>query len=168
MESRTGDCVLRTRYCPEDGTLATSTLTWSLIMHHCSTAGTCHEHVIQNYTAVAGGTFSAPDHEYPSHLELRLTASDSAGRTAITRVLLDPRTVPLTFESDPPGLRVAIGAESLVGQKTLPAIVGSNISIGAASPQVVGATTYSFVSWSDGGAQTHNVIAGPSTRRRIL
>ena len=29
----------------------------------------------------AGGSFAAPDHEYPSHLELRLTATDSNGNT---------------------------------------------------------------------------------------
>ena len=31
----------------------------------------------------------------------------------------------------------------------------------APSPQVLGGTSYAFASWSDGGAQTHNVTAGP-------
>jgi len=29
---------------------------------------------------IASGSFPAPDHEYPSHLELRLTATDAVGR----------------------------------------------------------------------------------------
>ena len=30
------------------------------------------------------------------------------------------------------------------------------------SPQTKGSKTYTFVSWSDGGAQTHNIVA-PAT-----
>ena len=33
--------------------------------------------VIQDFSGVASGSFVAPDHEYPSYLELRLTATDS-------------------------------------------------------------------------------------------
>jgi hypothetical protein len=35
-------------------------------------------------------------------------------------------------------------------------------SISAPSPQTIGGTTYTWTSWSDGGAQTHNVVAGSS------
>ena len=50
------------------------------------------------------GTFPAPDHEYPSFLELRLTARDAEpGFSATTSVELDPQTVDLTFVSDPSG-----------------------------------------------------------------
>ena len=36
-------------------------------------------------------------------------------------------------------------------------IVGSTNTISAISPQTKGPKTYTFVSWSDGGAQTHNI-----------
>jgi hypothetical protein len=39
-------------------------------------------------------------------------------------------------------------------------IVGSANPVTATSPQLVGRTSYNFVSWSDGGAQTHTVTAG--------
>ena len=36
-------------------------------------SGNCHVHEIEDFTGVASGSFSGPDHEYPSHLELTLT-----------------------------------------------------------------------------------------------
>ena len=51
------------------------------------------------------GSFVAPDHEYPSYLELRMTATDARGlMTTVTR-RIDPRTVRLTLESSPAGLQ---------------------------------------------------------------
>ena len=38
-------------------------------------------------------------------------------------------------------------------------IVGSTNSISAISPQPKGGKSYTFSSWSDGGAQTHNIVA---------
>ena len=64
----------------EDGTLPASALSWSVILHHCPGDGsTCHTHPVQDFTGVASGSFPAPDHDYPSYLEIRLTATDSSG-----------------------------------------------------------------------------------------
>ena len=63
---------------PQQGTLPASALSWALMLHHCSSPANCHQHPIQNYTGVASGSFIAPDHEYPSYLELSLTATDPA------------------------------------------------------------------------------------------
>ena len=41
-------------------------------------------------------------------------------------------------------------------------IIGSQNSITRTSPQSLGATTYSYSSWSDSGGQTHNVTASAS------
>ena len=38
-------------------------------------------------------------------------------------------------------------------------IVGSSNSVSATSPQTFNGTTYTFSSWSDGGPQTHNIVA---------
>ena len=57
-------------------------LTGRLILHHCPS--NCHSHPIQDFVGTAAGSFVAPDHEYPSHLELRLTATDSAGQSVTT------------------------------------------------------------------------------------
>jgi len=37
--------------------------------------------------------------------------------------------------------------------------VGSTNTVSAITPQTKGKQTYSFVSWSDGGAQTHPITA---------
>jgi hypothetical protein len=87
--------------------LPASALSWQLELQHCPRAG-CHVHPIQTWTGVASGSFVAPDHEYPSHLELRLTATDAGLATTVTRVL-EPRTSGLRVASDPPGLEVFAG-----------------------------------------------------------
>ena len=67
-------------------------------MHHCFDETNCHALPLQSYAGQATGSFTAPDHEYPSHLELRLTATDAGGLTDTESIRLDPRTVVLTFE----------------------------------------------------------------------
>jgi glucose/arabinose dehydrogenase/PKD repeat protein len=145
----------------QDGTLAPSRLTWSVVLNHCPS--NCHAHPLQDFPGVASGSFPAPDHEYPSSLTLVLTATDSAGTSASTSLNLDPQTVDLTFATNPTGLGLSVGAETVTAPATRRVIVGSSNSVSAAG-QEVGGTAYGFVSWSDGGAATHNVVA-PSTPR---
>jgi glucose/arabinose dehydrogenase/chitodextrinase len=142
---------------PEDGTLPGSALSWSLILHHCPS--TCHTHPIQDYVNTSGGSFVAPDHDYPSYLELRLTATDSSGVPDTESVLLQPQTVNLTFDTAPQGLQVAVGGTQGPTPLTRTVIVGSANTVSAISPQASIARTYAFGSWSDGGAQTHTIIA---------
>jgi glucose/arabinose dehydrogenase/PKD repeat protein len=143
----------------QDGSLGPSKLTWTLIMHHCTTPNSCHEHVVQDFAGVASGSFVAPDHEYPSYLELRLTATDSGGLTDTKSVRLDPKTVDLTFGSQPAGLQLTVGSSSGTTPFTRTVIAGSKNSVSAPSPQTLGGTTYGFSSWSDGGAQSHDIVA---------
>ncbi|HZA75921.1 MAG TPA: PQQ-dependent sugar dehydrogenase, partial [Acidimicrobiales bacterium] len=145
----------------QQGTLGASALSWSLVMQHCPS--TCHEHPLQTFAGTADGSFVAPDHEYPSHLELRLTATDAGGLTNTTSVRLDPQTVDLTFSSSPAGLTLAVGSTTQATPFTRTAILGSTLSVSAPSPQVSGGTTYEFVGWSDGGAQTHNIVANAAS-----
>ena len=127
-------------------------------MQHCPSGG-CHSHTIQTWAGVTGNSFSAPDHEYPSHLDLQLTATDAGGLAVTTTVSLDPITVVLTFQSTPSGLQLAVGGASSATPLTRTVIVGSTNSVSATTPQVLGGTTYEFSTWSDGGAQTHNIVA---------
>lgn len=145
---------------PQSGNLPASALTWSLVLQHCPS--TCHEHPLQTFAGVASGSFVAPDHEHPAHIELRLTATDSGGLSHTTSVRLDPQTVQLTFSSSPTGLTLAVGSTSQPAPFTRTAIMGSALSLSAPSPQASGGTTYEFSNWSDGGAQTHNIVASTS------
>ena len=142
---------------PEEGNLPASRLSWSLVLQHCPS--TCHSHPVQTFNGVASGSFVAPDHDYPSYLELTLTATDSGGLTDSETRRLDPRTVLLTFQSSPTGLQLTVGSGSAAAPFTRTVIEGSTNSISAPSPQTLGATSYQFVSWSDGGPATHNITA---------
>jgi glucose/arabinose dehydrogenase len=149
---------------PEDGTLPASALSWSLILHHCPS--TCHTHAIQSFDGVATGSFTAPDHEYPSHLELRLTATDSTGLKDTSSVQLDPETVALAFESSPGGLQLVVNGLTGTAPFTRTVINGSTNTISAPTPQSLNGTQYVFSSWSDGGAQSHNITATTSATYR--
>ncbi len=142
------------------GVLPASALSWQLTMYHCPS--NCHTHPIQTFEEVAGGTFNAPDHEFPSFLELKLVATDSEGVPSTAVVLLHPRTVALTFQTQPSGLSLAINAATLPTPFTRTVIIGSVNSVGVPSPQSVGVIQQAFQSWSDGGTQNHTITA-PAT-----
>ena len=144
----------------QDGSLPGSRLSWEWIQHHCPL--NCHTHPLQSFSGALGGSFTAPDHEYPSYLELKLTATDSGGLTDTEILRLDPRTVALTFNTSPGQLQLAVNGTAAPTSFSRTVIVGSSNSISAISPQTKGKKTYTFTSWSDGGAQTHNIIA-PAT-----
>ena len=109
-----------------------------------------------------GASFTAPDHSYPCWLELQLTATDSGGLTSTASVRLDPKTVVLTFKTNPGGL---VLSDLVVNEapRTTPfsvtVVVGSANSVSAPSPQQFNKFTYFFQSWSDGGPQSHTITA---------
>src|SRR5207244_6086142 len=137
----------------QDGTLPAAALTWTLILHDCSSA--CQTRVVQTSTGVATGSAPAPDAAYPSYLELQLAATDSAGLTGTTSVRLDPQTVTLTFASSPSGLQLVLGSSGAAAPYSRTVVVRSSNTVSATSPQTLNGTTYTFSSWSDGGAQAH-------------
>jgi glucose/arabinose dehydrogenase/PKD repeat protein len=146
----------------QDGTLPDSGLSWSLIMHHCFTPTDCHTHLIQTTSGVSTGSFTAPDHEYPCWLEVQLTATDSGGLTSTTSVRLDPKTVVLTFKTNPGGLTLTdlvVNEAPRTTPFSVTVVVGSANSVSAPSPQQFNKSTYNFVSWSDGGPQSHTITA---------
>ncbi len=145
---------------PDDGPLPASALSWTIILHHCPS--NCHTHTVQTFDGVSSGSFFAPDHEYYSYLELILTATDSDGLETTESLLLEADTSDITLESNAPGIELVLNAASSTAPSTNTVIVGSNNSISAATPQNVGGVNYEFVSWSDGGARSHNVIVGDS------
>jgi glucose/arabinose dehydrogenase len=141
----------------QDGTLPAAALSWTLVLQHCES--TCHSHAIQSWSATAQDSFVTPAHDYPSYLELRLTATDSGGLQDTQTMRLDPRTVTVTMTSEPSGLSLTLGSGAATTPFTRTVVEGSTSSIGAPSPQDVDGTPYAFRSWSDGGAAAHAVTA---------
>ncbi|MBE1484730.1 PQQ-dependent sugar dehydrogenase [Plantactinospora soyae] len=147
---------------PQQGTLPASALSWRLRMQHCESVDNCHTHPVREWSGVAEGSFVAPDHEYPSYLELELTATDAQGLANTVVRRLDPYTVDLTFATNPPGLQLSVGAITGTAPFTRTVIVGSTNTVSAPGKQQVGGVPYSFADWSDGGAATH-VVTAPAT-----
>ena|SRR5664279_340025 len=90
-------------------------------MHHCPS--NCHTHTIQTWDGVAGGPFGAPDHEYPSYLELLLTATD--GGQSATAVRLNPSTA---------GEDGAVHGHSDQGSRGVGQRAGSGVAVRPALP----------------------------------
>lgn len=145
----------------EDGSLAAASLSWQLVLVHGNEIdpSNSHEHVITNFAGVSSGSFVAPDHEYPSWIVLRLTATDSQGASTTQTLRLDPRTTVLSFNSSPSGLKIAFNGTEYTTPFSRTVITGSLSSVAAISPQTVGAIDYGFVSWSQGGNQSQGITA---------
>jgi glucose/arabinose dehydrogenase len=146
---------------PQDGELPGSSLDWELTLEHCPSL--CHSHPLQGFPGVGGGSFAAPDHEYPSHLELSVTATDSDGLEDTAIVRLDPETVEVTLASAPlAGVTLTFNDASGASPLTRTVIVGSHNSIAAPPLASRGAARWWLMGWSDGGARAHDVVAPPS------
>ena len=141
----------------QDGSVPASRLSWQVTIRHCPS--NCHSHPGESFPGVASESFFAPDHEYPAHLELTLTATDAHGASASTTRELHPETVLLSFATAPTGLQLAVNATTSTAPFTREVIKGSLNSLSAISPQTIGSTTYQFTGWSDGGAASHTITA---------
>ena len=141
----------------EDGSLPTSVLVWRTTLFHCETVG-CHAHP-QSGVVGPEMSFSGPDHEAPAYLEVSVSATDSHGLTGTSTLRVDAETVQLALRTQPTGLRLVVDAESVATPSSLTVIKGSTHSV-SAEPQMAGGTSYAFSGWSDGGAQSHDVVAG--------
>ncbi|MDX6626259.1 MAG: hypothetical protein QOE56_1248, partial [Solirubrobacterales bacterium] len=149
----------------QDGVLEAKKLSWEALLYHCpQSASDCHVHPLQSFPGTASGTLQAPDHDYPSRIELILTAVDSRGLSASKSIQLLPAEVDLQLATDPPGLTVSAGVVSKAAPFTLPAIEDANVTISAPATQQLGGLTYAWQGWSDGGERVHSVTAtGPAT-----
>jgi glucose/arabinose dehydrogenase len=141
----------------QDGSVPASGLSWKLTMEHCPS--NCHEHEIQTWSGVASGSFVAPDHEYPSHLVLELTATDSGGLSDTQTIPLDPKTATLSFSTLPCGLQLTLNGSAFTTPFAKQVILNSTNGVAAPTPQTLSGSTYDFGSWSDGGARVHSITA---------
>lgn len=149
----------------EDGALPASALSWQIVIQHCPSG--CHIHDLLSFPGVASGSFATEDHEYPMHLELILTATDSSGQKRSARRPLDPKTVSLLFDTDPSGLQLAVGSTVQTTPFARRVIYGSENSVSAPNPQSLSGTTWKFVSWSDGLAATHALPNATAAARYV-
>jgi glucose/arabinose dehydrogenase len=150
----------------EDGSIPASGLSWSLGILHCDyfNPSNCHTHLVQTWSGVSGSSFRAPDHGYPCHLVLTMTATDSGGLSASTSIQLEPLTTALSFATSPTGLTLTINGLTQTTPFSRTVVQRSLNTVSADTPQTVGLRTYNFFRWSDRGAQTHSVTAPGNSR----
>ncbi len=141
----------------QDDALPESAYRWEIVLMHCPSD--CHEHVISTIEGASTASIAAPDHDYPSHLEIRLEVTDSGGLTANAAVSIFPKTVSLTLSTVPAGLSVSLASETALAPLTRTVIAGAALGVAADSPQNGTATVYRWQSWSDGGDVSHNLVA---------
>jgi glucose/arabinose dehydrogenase/PKD repeat protein len=141
--------------------LTGNSLAWRVNLEHCARTNpsSCHTHTVQQFTG-SGGSFVAPNHEFPSHLELQFTATDGSGLTRTVTRRLDPLTVPITVQSTPAGAPITLGTETSAAPYTADVIQGSRQTLTAPATTTIGGIPFLFGSWSDGGALSHDIIAG--------
>src|SRR5262249_42295498 len=86
------------------------------------------------------------------------------GLTGTASVSIQPQTASLMFLTSPTGLQLTVGTSP---PQTTPftqtVIVNSLNSVQAPSPQGALPNIWEFSSWSDGGAQNHNITAPPGS-----
>lgn len=142
----------------EDGALAASSLSWTLLLRHGS-----HTHPFLGPVTGNGITFAAPAPEdlaatTNSHLEIRVTATDSAGASTTVVQTMLPRLVTITFNSRPPGLQLTVNGRPLTAPATVTSWEAYALNVTAPAQIAADGRRYFFSSWSDGGAASHLIV----------
>ncbi|MBS1791362.1 MAG: PQQ-dependent sugar dehydrogenase [Acidobacteria bacterium] len=150
---------------PDQGTLPASAFTWQVDFHHDT-----HTHpFIAAFSGITSGSFVIPTAgETATNVwyRIHLTVTDAGGLQHSVFRDINPQVVNLTLDSSPAGLQLTLDGQPVASPHTVTSVVGIERSIGAVSPQTVGATTYIFNSWSDGGAATHTISTPVSDATR--
>lgn len=142
---------------PEDGPLPAGRLSWRVLRHHDD-----HTHPFLAPTAGNGVAITQPapenlDSGSDGYLEVQLTATDSTGlSTTVTRNVY-PRKVALTFATEPSGKQVIVAGTTFATPVTLTSWEGHAVAVDA-PPQSDAGGSWSFRSWSDGGAAAHTIV----------
>ena len=146
---------------PEDGTLPASAFTWRVDFQHDT-----HTHpFIAATTGATSGSFVIPTTGETSAnvwYRIYLTVRDSGGMaTTVSRDVM-PRKSVITLASVRSGLQLTLDGQPVTAPYLVQGVVGIVRSIGVTSPQTITSTPWTFASWSDSGAATHDITTATS------
>ena len=149
----------------EDGDLPASAFQWQTLFHHDSHI---HPGPITTNTKTGSLTIPTTGHDFQgaTHYQIVLTVTDSDGLSNSTSVDIFPDKVNLTFDTLPSGLTVEIDGISKQTPFVFDQVIGFQHTINAPA-QSSGGIPYDFVSWSDGGAQSHPIVVPSSNQTYI-
>jgi glucose/arabinose dehydrogenase len=154
---------------PEDGALPDGSLRWEVLQHHNNS----HTHPYLPPTPGNDVEITAPAPEdllatdpAGNYLEIRLTATDSAGLSKTVTQVLRPNAVDVTFDSRPAGIQLYVNGSAVTTPKTLTSWEGYELEVFTPSHTTIAETAYLFDSWSDGDPRLRGDVvtgAGPRT-----
>jgi glucose/arabinose dehydrogenase len=133
---------------------------WEFILEHCPSA--CHQHPLTSSDTLSGD-FLIPPHEYPSHLRLEFTATDSRGLGATESVQVYPRLIDVGVVSEPVGIPLSLDGATASNPFTATTIAGGSVTVSAPEEATLDGKQYLFSNWSDGGERIHDVTSLSST-----
>ncbi len=135
---------------------------WSSWLYHCPGGGGCHAHPLQVAPGVFKGDLLAPEHDYPSYIEISLSVTDQRGLRGTKTVRIDPHTVDVKIASEPPGVSIVAGLLAEPAPFEVPTIEGAQLVLSAPQTAELNGQTYDWQSWSDQGARSHSIVANSS------
>ena len=140
---------------PEDGELPPQSMSWQINFHHNT-----HHHDEPPRSGISSGSFTIPQVGETSDnvwYRIILTVTDSRGFTGKDSVDVFPLKSTLQFNTVPAGLQITLDGQPFSTPGSEVSVEGVLRSIGVISPQTFNGEMYEFVSWSDGGALTHDI-----------
>ena len=147
------------------------TYTWQLLLHHRAGQPDTHTHPLLGPINGQQIQLIAPSPEdvdaaSNSFVEIRLTATDSAGLTGTVTRMLEPRKVMMTVDTEPAGRRVLVNSVPFTGRQTFTSWEGYRLALNAPL-QGTGLNTLRSTGWSNGGAAQQVVTTGSSAETFI-
>ncbi len=163
---RAGDVIAFTGTATDDqGVLPASAYSWEVRFRHEG-----HIHPAGIFPNTQSGVLTIPTsgHDFQgfTRYEILLTVTDSSGLTGTTSVTVFPEKINLNFNSVPSGLTVQIDGISRQTPFVLDDVIGFHHTI-TAPDQVSGGSSYDFLGWSDGGTQSHEIVAPTSDQSYV-
>jgi glucose/arabinose dehydrogenase len=145
---------------PDQGPLPASALTWQVDFQHDT-----HAHpFIPATSGITGSSFVIPtDGEKSDNVWYRiyLTATDATGLRTTTQREIFPHKAVMTLATNSVGLNVKLDGQPKGTPASMLGVVGIVRTL-EAYVQSLGAVTYDFDSWSDGGAALHSLSFPPN------
>lgn len=148
----------------EDGDLSASSFSWKVDLYHFDTPAHAHP-ALEPVSGSKSGTFTIPTQmETSANVLFRivLTVTDSKGATATVYRDVVPTTARITLATSPAGLSVKLDGSSVTAPYTFTGVSGIVRALEAVPSQTVGGVTYTFASWSNGGARAQS-LSTPAT-----
>lgn len=151
----------------EDGLLPDSVYVWTLSFHH-------HTHYHDSPPIAVGktqGQFVVPrlgETDEDVFYRLMLTVMDKDRGIGMDSIDIHPRLVTLRFESNRPGLRVALNGPLMSTPHQQTYVAGIQLTLSAPASQTVNGITYTFKEWNNppDSSQTF-IVPDTSTTFRV-